>query len=271
MTRITEQQLMSDKRVANITYRSAKWGFLATVVLAIFAFFSFFAKQFSATSLEISLKDKKVSINTTQLVASPENVTKRDPEKYYIDSSKGFSFKKLVSRDWARPSFTKGAEEVLAAKSFVMNPELKNKLLAALQVHPLGRMLREVEAIRYASVEQLNVEITDDSTTPISEEIINNAIKSAQAHEPSPDANEISAAKNQIRRALIGFQSIKFANELTVYVYEKGTLKGIPVKHTLPSFFISAFGSFGMFMDKLVADERTILAGGSVTIQKRPG
>lgn len=266
MTSITDQQATSNQRPPSAGYRPAKWG-LGILVLAVFVFFSFFAKQFSATSLELDLKDKKVSINTKQLVVSPENINKRDPEQYYIDATRGFSFKKLVSQDWLGPQFFKSFEEFLTAKSMVMNPEQKERLLFMLQAHPLGPMLRAVEVLRYASAEQLNVETTDESTNPVVEEFINNAINSIQVQESSLEANDISAFKKRIRGKFVLFQSMKYANELTVYVYEKSKLKGIPVKHTLASFFLACVGSFAMMIDQLVANEHSIMAGASETMQ----
>ena len=66
----------------------------------------------------------------------------------------------------------------------------------------------------------------------------------------------------------MGFEKIKFSNEFTVSVYDKNRLNGLPVKHSLASFAIVLFGQFGMIVDQLAADSRSVIAGVTMTMEK---
>jgi hypothetical protein len=79
---------------------------------------------------------------------------------------------------------------------------------------------------------------------------------------------EIEKLKKNIRHSALSFVPAAFVNELIVYVYEKKRLIARPVEHSLASFSIFVLGQSAPVMDQLVADERAVLAGGTVSIKR---
>ena len=257
----TTSNIPKGERSQETKLPAAKWVFLGIVVLAIFVFFAFFAKQFSEASLELNLEDRKVAINTKNLIVSPQETEKRDPNKYYIDSTMGFSFKRPDSKEWLQPQIIKGLEEFLKAKDF--STEKGGKLNLMWQMHPWAPMLTEPMIVRFTTGETLDVEVTEDSSNEVLDEYLKNVMKSEEFQELDLNDEETKEFIRERRSRFFGFNKISFTNEFNIYVYDKQKLAGVPAKHSLANLAILILGPMAMFADQLVADERMVMSGGS--------
>jgi len=145
---------------------------------------------------------------------------------------------------------------------------MKNRMLRALDVNPMGPMLREPEVIRYITKEALEIEIIDESTNEYIDQVFSNLIKSGEFKKLKLNEEEIKKYKSKFVESAMLFKKTKFNNEFSVIIYEKNKLKNIPIRYNLANFSISFLAPMSLFIDQLVADARTTLAGGSTTINK---
>ena len=248
-----------------VSSASLRWLFLGFVVLSIFVFFSFFAPQFGATSLEIDLTGKKISINTNQVKISTEEAKGLSAEDYYVDSQRGFSFKKLPTTEWVSHT-AKGIEELMTLKGLVLTQGMREGIEISMQTHPLGSMLREVETVRFTAGKPLNVEITDESTNQIIEEFFKNIQKSSKLMDIESDDEEVRNFKKKIIRESIGFDKLQFSNELMIGCYNKNLLSGVPIKCSLATFSLMYLANMGLAADQLSANSASVIAGTSTII-----
>jgi hypothetical protein len=241
--------------------------FIRLLLVALCAL-ALFETRSNAVSLSIGVAEEKVSIDTQRLSITPEEAAKWDPAKYDVYPSLGFVLKKPVSDNWLAPELLEGAGECLEAQGGLLNQEFKERLRLMIRAHPLGPMLRGVEAIRYTTNETLPVELTDETTNEIAEEAIRKTIESEQILELNLGEQEIEKLKKNIRRSAVSFEETAFVNELSVYVYDKKRLLGRPVEHSLAGFSIFILGQTAPALDRLVADEHAVLAGGTVAVRR---
>lgn len=241
-----------------------KWGVILVLAVVIFVFFAFYAKEFGQAELEVGMWGNKISVKTSQLKASPEQIAKFDPQRYYVDSNKGFSFERPSKKTWSQPNLISGIDAVLEAKSITLTQELREIMTRNLAIHPMGPMLREVEMLRVVSGESIEIEVTDETSNEFINTIIERIKETVEEEGDELSKEELS----DIRRGVIGFERTKFSNEFTISVYDKGKLKGMPIKLSLPNFFVTISTTIGLNVDHLVADEQSILMGGSLSLER---
>ncbi len=242
--------------------------YIVRLFLTALCAFAFLEARSLAASLSIGLAGKKITIDTRRLFVAPQDVAKWDPADYYVDIRLGFALRKPVSARWSAPELLEGMAECLEAKKDVLSQERIERLRFMMQAHPLGPMFREVEAIRFATGEGLTVELTDQSTNEVAEETIRYTVESEQILELNLDDAEVEKLKTNIRRSALSFERMMFANEFTVYVCAKSKLIGVPVRHSLAGFSTAILGQMALALDQLVADERAVVAGSRLVIQK---
>ena len=245
-----------------------KQGTFVVLVLAVLLPFALASKASDAASLGTSFGGKIVAVDTKRLFITPEDAAKLDPAEYYVDSSLGFVLKKPLSGDWLAAELLEGVAECLEAKKGVLDQERIERLRFTMQAHPLGPMLRAVEAIRFATGDVLTVELTDQSTNDVAEESIRYTMESEQIIELNLGDAEVEKLKTNIRRSALSFEKMTFANEFTIYVCDKSKLVGVPVRHSLAGFAMVILGQVGLALDQLIADERAVVAGGTLIIQR---
>ena len=241
-----------------------KWSVIATFGVLTFVFFAFFAKQFGETALELQHGDKKVSLRTSQLKAPAEKIAKFDPQRYHVDSMRGFSFELPSKKSWSPPELIKGFDDMLEAKGVTLAPGLRENIAMALAVHPMGPMLKELEMLRVVSRDSVQIEITDETSFELLDAIIESVREKAKEEGEELSKEDLST----IRHAAIGFERMRFSNEFTISIYDKNKLKGMPIKLSLASFFVALSSAMGLTVDHLVADEQSIFAGVSLSLER---
>ncbi len=238
-----------------------KWSVILFSAILIFSFFAFFAKKYAQASLELDIKGNKLSVKTSQLQAEAEKITKLDPQQYFIDSMRGFSFEKPNRQHWSQPKLLLGLDAMLQAKNLLLTSEMREAMAAGLAVHPMGEMLKDVQVLRLVSGDSMVIEITDLTSNELIDALIAKMQKSGEAPLSEADLADF-------RRQTIGFERITFSNEFTISVYDKAKLQAGPIKPSLPTFFMTLASTMGLAVDRLVADEQTILAGISLTLHQ---
>ena len=238
-----------------------RWSVILFSTILIFVFFAFFAKKYTQASLELDIKGNKLSIKTSQLQAEAEKITKLDPQQYFIDSMRGFSFERPNRQHWSQPKLLMGLDAMFQAKNLLLTNEMREAMSTGLAMHPLGEMLKDVEVLRIISGDSMVIEVTDQTSNELIDAIIDKMQTSAEA--PLSESDLAS-----FRRQTIGFERINFSNEFTISVYDKAKMQGSPIRPSLPNFFMTLASTMGLAVDRLVADEQSILAGISLTLHQ---
>ncbi len=88
-------------------------GMLVIIGLSIYLFF---AKSFTSTKLAIEIKGTKLEVETSKISASVDQLFKLDPKEFYIDSLRGFFFKKTQNGHWSEPVAVKDNEAIINEK-----------------------------------------------------------------------------------------------------------------------------------------------------------
>lgn len=244
-----------------------KWAVLLVGLVGLvlaFVFFAFFAEQFSEAKLELDIGGNKVSIATAEIKSPVSEIEEIDLERYYVDSLRGFSFERPDSGSWSDPEHIEGFDAFIDAKSLTVPPEVREQMASLIRFHPLGRMMQRMLVVRLTSGAPILVEITDET----SNETLDLMIEVIREEAAKKGENIDDEFIKRVRRNALGFESFNFSNEFTVTILEKRYAKGAPIKLTLPGLFLAIVGQFGLSVDKLVADESTILAGATFDLER---
>lgn len=234
------------------------------VVLAVlgFVFFSFFAPKFGQAELGVEIQGKKLTVRTTQLKTSPESLTQFDPRTHYIDSARGFAFELPRGEGWSRPEVLVGMAQVAASKNWT--GPLAQNLEQLLSAHPLGPLYRTIEFIRIVHGSPQDIEVTEETTNELLEQIVRAQIEEAAKRNIKPTPAEVKS----LRSTLLGFDRIAISNEFAVNVYDKSVGRSLLVKPSLPVLFVSLAPSLGLNVDHIAANDQSILSGSSLSLQR---
>ena len=239
-----------------------RWSVILVVAVLIFVFFAFYAPQFTEAALTLDMAGNKVSVQTTKV--SREEVQGLDPQRHYIDSARGFFFEAPTTENWSKPNVLSGFKALIEAKGVTLSPQLLEAYERNIAINPLGPMLRQAETVRLVSGESLRVEFTDETSNELIDKIIENTIKDAESKGVQLQDEDIVS----LRRSALGVETLDFANEFTVAIFDKKKLVDLPGALSLPAFFTAISSTLGINLDKLVANENQMLTGGSVSLQK---
>lgn len=248
---------MNDKKKKSNAYGKVpyRWIFLSLVAILIFVFFSYIAPKLSSASLQLNIAEKTISINTTQLSVDHKKVEAIDPKDHFVDSSLGFIFKRPLSGGWSKPKTINGFSEYLKAKNVSLHQMLIEQLEANLKFDPYGPAIMDMVSVRMTKGKTVNLKITGETTNELIERII------------SGKPNEImESEKMLLRKAIIGFEEMDYTNEIVIQRFDKGILESAPIKISLPNFAVKVLAGNSIYIDRLVANERTVLAGGSIKL-----
>lgn len=232
-----------------------KWIFFSFTAFLIFSFFFLISPQLSSTSLKLNFSEKTISIDTTQLSIDSKQLEKKDPNQYFIDTSLGFIFKKPLSKGWTKPKIIHGFFELLNEKGAVFSPNTLAVLENNLKVQPYGPAFKEMISMRITKGSQKKIEFTGDTTIAFIESIIDKR------------GNMSDEDKRIFRKSSIGIDEINFSNEIMIQKFDKNLLETAPVKLSLPNFAVNILAGNSIYIDRLVADEKTVLAGGSLLVE----
>lgn len=241
-----------------------KWSVILIGTVLLFIFFAFFATKFGETELTVNLHDKEISIRTAQLKSSAPEVRNFDPTKFYVDSTSGFSFARPTGKSWSDPKPISGIDAVLKAKGAVLTRAMRERQRVSLALHPLGKMILHQKVLRITSGKPINIKTTDQTTNQLFDSILAKMKKDASSKGTVLSAKIVT----NIRKQILGFNSINFSNEFTVSVFDKANAAGVPVKLSLPNFFMTMGAQVGLMTDRLVANKDSILLGMSINLKQ---
>ena len=100
-----------------------RWGSVVVMVVLLFLFLAFLPPRFQSTTIKANIKGQEIEINTKALSTTPEKAAAEfDARTDYVDSSRGFAFKRPSNSRWSDPKILHGLVELLAEKKVATSP-----------------------------------------------------------------------------------------------------------------------------------------------------
>lgn len=236
-------------------------------LLAAFLIYSlYYGQQFTRTEVGIRLGDKELRIVTNKLKTSREQAPAADSKdfrEYYVDTMRGFYFKLPNSKSWSKPELVKGLEVLLEKSGIPLTPEMRKQIKAFESSPMFGPLVREAETLILTSGEPIELEITNET----SNQALNVMIELARLNSESKGVKLGEKELATLRHQLIGFERMKFANSFSITIFRKGILKELPIKISLPNFFVTYSLYLRPNLVRLEANEQSILMAKSYSLE----
>ncbi|MBI5213330.1 MAG: hypothetical protein HY957_08160 [Nitrospirae bacterium] len=207
-------------------------------IVIVIGLFFIFAKPYNSSKLRLEIMGLKMAIEASKLSAPTDDVSKLDFKEFYIDSSKGFFFRRPQNnKNWSQPKESVGNDAINNEKGLIVRPEYR---------------------------EQLNTLLSNLSDKPYAS-IVRMVIDRSQIRMVYGIPVKINRVGN--REDCCEIISGVFQNEFTVSVFDKRNIEGLPFKFLLPQFFMLITSNMGQFIEQIRADNKTILIGGSYLME----
>jgi hypothetical protein len=247
--------------------------FKYTVLILFFVFIIllaavlFFPRLGETQQLTVSLGGNSLSVAPSIVetrAVEPETLNRAN---YFVDVDGGFYYELPPGDKWSTPTQVSGIMNVIAEKKAVLNEETEVNLQNNLSIHPLGLMLADQEMTRIVTGDPIRIEFTPDTTNNVAEAVINNILEIASQEDGfSPSEQEMIQLRESIYKDVLMFERMDFSNEFTVTTLDKALLDK-NLESSLQIFAITTLAPLGFFLEKLVADENSILAGMRVSLR----
>jgi hypothetical protein len=127
-------------------------GLLAVPVLAVVAFLILVLLRGGTGALEVNAREGKISWKPTERAISPQKAQGLDPSTHFIDSARGFEFKKLG------PEF--GTPETLTFKQLLAKKGVSAALGSVNEDPTTSQLYRNVQVVRFSAGHDLQLRIT---------------------------------------------------------------------------------------------------------------
>ncbi|MCB0429773.1 MAG: hypothetical protein H6585_07530 [Flavobacteriales bacterium] len=201
--------------------------------------------------------------------------------EYFIDSRLGIAFRKPGSK-WSEVKSGKGMRDVLRLSGLEVDIHAAEK---AMQNNALGNLLWNAEYMYFdLPNSQTRVYATDSTSTSLSRSLVEDYEKSytfdvfksnfpdsvlaAYSEDSLQYFYRFQKALNmhQYRQELVGFDSLDVAERFLVLVYDKKLLPPALSNMSLPSFANILISTQGLNVDELIATQKSIMYGTSISI-----
>lgn len=244
------------------------WKFKLSVIsilglLAAFLIYSlYYGQQFTRTEVAIKLGDKELRVVTDKLKTSREQAPTADSKDfrdYYVDTMRGFYFKLPNRKNWSKPELVKGFETLLKKSGIPLTQEMRRRIKAFESSPMFGPLVREVETLILTTGEPIELEVTNET----SNQVVNVMLELARLDSESKGVKLGEKELVSLRHQFIGFQRMKFVNAFYITIFRKGILKELPIKISLPNFFVTYSSYLGPNLFRIEANEQSILTAKS--------
>ncbi|UUF16718.1 MULTISPECIES: hypothetical protein [Flavobacterium] len=244
--------------------KSAQIFMFFSIIIMALGIFSEFIK--TKTSLNIKLGSNVVSINEL----SYSSLSSLNTNEYFINSEFGFAFK-TPNKNWSNIKSEKGVDGLLKIINTKSELITKENIETGLKQNRIGSLILNGTYYYFENTESKTiVSVTDKTGNDMIDDLIKKESKILlDTTYFGYDTTDIGEKKeyfeelSDYRRKLLGFDSFEAKESFVVSVLPKDSLTP-PLK--LPSFYTSYSMVLGLNVDKLVANEKQILAGTEITL-----
>lgn len=241
---------------------------LFSILIMLLGIISEFLK--TKSSLNIELGNNKISINEL----SYTSLSTLDAKDYFINSEFGFAFKK-PNQNWTNIKSEKGIDGLLKIMQIKSKLITKENLELAFSRSPLGSLFKNATLYYFENLEsKTNISLTDSSGNDLINELVKKRSKVLSDTNSlfGYDTTDVEDKKEYLdeileyRKSILGFDSIVAREAFLLSIYPKDSLPDYLRKLKLPGFYSSYSIALGLNTDKLVANEKQILAGAELNL-----
>jgi len=192
-------------------------------VLVVGAFLIVVLLRGSTGALEVNAREGTISWKPTAGTISPQKAQGLDPSTHFIDSARGFEFKKL-GPEFGTPE-TLTFKQLLAKKGLPATP-------GSVDDSPLSQLFRHVQVVRFSAGQDLQLRFTPQTRMNVYGKML-------------PVGSDLA---------------LSFANELLVYTFPKNGIGGL--RPNVVQFYGLVSQSLQPVIREIAARESSILAYG---------
>jgi len=239
--------------------------FLVVVVVGVFVDRYLQTKLTRPSELTLSLGDKKVTVETSQMTTAPEEIKKYEIQTMYVDSQNGFMFPRPKLPLGSGPQYL-NAGESLVKVGLLPNLDTWNVIKEAAALHPLGKMLVETKQVLFAYGDVIECQLTDETSTKVVDNLLKEVLNIAEKEREQLDDEFIRGLRKQLIQGSLTPERFKIQNSFVVSILDKNLAKGAPVKPNLGNVFLTQAKIIGSNVDRIVANDDSIMWGFSETL-----
>jgi len=263
---IKEEQ--KKKKPSKVIINATRTFMFFSIVILILGILSGFAK--SDQTLSLKLGDNVLTINEISF----QKVSDLNIDEYYINSEFGFAFKK-PNDNWSSIQIEKGISGIYRLMGIKSEYITEKSLEAALENDPIGKLFADSHHYYFINPEsKTNISITDSTGNDIIEAYLSQLSQSLldtsnfYALDTTDNEDKVYFLEEMAdyRKQLLGFDTLEVKEAFLLSVYPKESLPTYNKNMKLPAFFTSLSTAFGTNTDKLIANEKQILAGMEIQI-----
>ena len=215
--------------------------------------------------LRLEVGDVALSVQSPSLVNADLDHVSKGKSNFLLDSEYRFGFELPTTPGWSKP-------ERMDLWRFLLHIGLSQDIVEAVQkgmpLLPMGQMLAETSVLWMAHGEPIVATITEETTTKPLEVFLERFKKLTEDFGQTLDEGQIAEIRKTAIRQQLPMSSFRVQNSFAVLTMQKELARKSPLKPTLANLFLqlSQQGGGGP-VDKLVANEGSILWGSTVTLR----
>lgn len=235
--------------------------FLVVVVIGVFVD-RYLGRKTPQDELTLRSGDLLVPVNTTNLSIPKEKLDKTnivDLDTMFIDSQRGFMFKRPKLPLWKKPEHMK-QKELLTKAGLIGEPAKWEELVKFSRIDPISNMVLQSSVLFWQYGEQKTVKLTDESSTPALDEVIEHVCSLAEEEGKPLNEDQIT----NFRKSAMGtMREIKSQNYFLVSIYNKSLpiMRTSTIKPSLGNVFRYIISLVKKPVENLVANEKSIMWG----------
>lgn len=238
--------------------------FLVVIVVAIFLDRHY--KRQSDEILTLAVGDKQITVNTSELKVPDTRADKTYKSNVYSDSQKGFIFESPISTGWSKPQHMDSGS-MLIKLGLIPDAKAFEQARAGAAVVPMGQMLLGGSNIIIEYGQPTYCEITDNTSNSVIDTIVVRILKLIDEQgKEKPSEDDIIKIRKGLLFPNIQIKKFPLQNRFAIHVYDKDLAVQSPISPNLGNLFVLLTKQQGGAVDKLVANEDSILWGSQQTL-----
>ncbi|MEM7121541.1 MAG: hypothetical protein AAF563_09720 [Pseudomonadota bacterium] len=243
---------------------------LGFLILIVVGFFVDRHNRRKSAPLVLHVGEITTTADPSRTAVEPAAVEALNISDYYVDMTKGYSFKRPDSELWSKPAHLSALE--LAKKVGVVKDAAitEEQFLLDGAVVPLGRMLRSSENIIFSQGDPLTIEMTDQTSNAVVDAIIERLLKrmeeEGEGHEEVDEAKITEFRRSMINPEGLDLQGIQLENSFSLMILDKSLSEQSPVRPTLGNIFSQHQAVARDPIDTMVANDTMMLWGTQNTL-----
>ena len=215
--------------------------------------------------LTLTVGDKQVSVATSQQVVSTEKLKPNAIDLMFVDSQYGFVLPRPKLPQWSKPQYLETGE-MLVKQGYMADLEKWDEIKENAGVIPLNKMFVEARHLIFEYGQPIDIELTDETSNKVVDTIVGGLRARMEEDGDEVDEEGLKDFRKQVIRSANAPEKSKIQNCLLISIMDKVHAQGSPVEANLGNVFLLGVKQTGEALERLVANDQSILWGSSQTL-----